>query len=500
MCIKNIIFIIASLFVQHIFAFDGELRVAVPNRITSTDPFMVKTAQDNFILPIIYESLFEKNLDGDLLPLLAKSFKGPVRGGNKLQIIINSGVQFSNGNELLVKDVIYSLQSYCLDERLHVRLSALKDCRPKSKLKIKAKDNNTIEIEIGTNYLYAIEQLSSGGIGIFKKVKKGKIGTGAFKVKSIDKGITNLERNSFSAFWRNKKKRFNKISFHFVSEKEVVSKINKQQFHMASMYLRPTIADFKNTNYSTIVHSENVISGVVLNGKIPGLSSILVRKSLQRSIFELDLTACKNGISKVLGMIPEGVGGYISDDNLYEEIRELKPVKSKKHFKLTFYRHLERSNNCEETKIIEVFKKHNLHLTIKHISNYKELFPLYLNPSTHGFIELFVYNSIDASSLLKRLMAGKKGNVFFYNSKKITSNLREAAIQPSLSKRFKFYRKINKEIFKQATFLSLYSISHTNIIHNCLRHKNTNSQFYNPNSFLYLLKLNFTNNCKLDLK
>ncbi len=502
MFIENIIkflIVFIVLGVNSSFASDDDLKVAVPNPITTTDPFFVKTAQDNFILPLVYESLFKRNLDGDLLPLLAKAFNN--FGSKKLKVVLNEDIMFSDGSFLKVEDVIESLKKYCKDNKSFIRLSSLKGCGPDSNLDVKKTADNTFELGVLENYLYAVEQLSYPGIGIFKVKNGEKIGSGAFKLESIESNCTKLGINHFHINWKHRKLKFKRINFQFVSEKNIVKALEKKMFHVASMYFENTISKLSENGYAKLVHSENVVSGIVLNKKVFALRELKVRRSLQKIVYEQDFSICNGQKYKNIGMIPEGIGGFVDDSLLKKELSFInfdKIIKVKSQIDVLFYRHIERKNECEENLIKDIFKKHNLNLNIVYIDNYKELFSKYLDHSTDGYIELFVYNSLDALSLLKRLLPKKSTNVFFYTSKNITDFLNNASREKILNQRFEYYRGINMEIAKEAIFLPLGSTSHTNVINKCLISKKTDSQFFNPNSFLYLLELDLSKDCQLE--
>ena len=91
-----------------------------------------------------------------------------------------------------------------------------------------------------------------------------------------------------------------------------------------------------------------------------------------------------------------------------------------------------------------------------------------------------------------------KKNFYKINSNEIKRILEQAWNAKDLRSRFSFYKQINKIIYQNSSLIDLYAIGHTNLIHKCLLKQEDNVSYYNPNSFLFLLKLDFNSKCQLE--
>ena len=52
--------------ISYSFLWAEDLKIAVPNKIKSLNPFKTTIIQEKFIQPLVFESIFFKDINGDL--------------------------------------------------------------------------------------------------------------------------------------------------------------------------------------------------------------------------------------------------------------------------------------------------------------------------------------------------------------------------------------------------------------------------------------------------
>lgn len=472
------------------------LKVAVPNPIDHTDPIKMRSAQETFVLPLIYEHLFLGNSDGNLSPELAESWTVDPKTA-RLLVRLKAGHFFSDGSEVRAADVVRSIARFCDPQyKTSGRLIGLKGCGPTSSgaLGVGAQDDRTVYFELSVHPSAFLYQLAFGAAVVMKEVEKDTwAGSGPYRIDKLKEGRLVLVKNAFCT--QSKNEGVDKIEFEFVPESELAGKLKTGEFDVASMYMYPSIVSMDLPAYRVYKHAAQVTQTLVLNPKVHPFTRIAVRKALAKGIEHSKIFECRPGQGRANGLIPKGLGGSLpagaeglkdSDDipeSFWASARLKSPVVAR------VYRSSERKNACEEDIIKAVFARLNITLEMIHLDSYKQLIPKYLDPSTNAYIEYFVFTSRDASSILGKLSPATKEPYFFYTAPKFEKQIAIALREGSIAKRFSIYRELSREIQDYAGVIPLYYVPHTNVVKKTLVGESSGNMIFNPNSFLFLLQM-----------
>lgn len=493
-----------SLFAMCTFANALEsLRVAIPNKIVTLDPIRVSLAQQAFTIPLIFESLVEATSEGEIKNTLISHWE--FRQEKKaFRITIAPGHYFSDGGEVKAEDVVKTFKRLCEpDMPSATQLTGIQGCGSgiPEKIAVKVVNAMTVDFFINvhpSNFLY---QLAFGRAAIFKEENGKFIGSGAYKVDAMNDEVVTLGRNPYSKH----SVPVDKLLFVYVSADHLKDELQKNEIDFASMYLRPTVEDFTNPNYTRIYYSPNVSQLLVINPKKYPFDHVEFRRAFINQLYaEGKFTSCGAGLVEAYGIIPWGVGGSMANEKpSYDglpspEVAVAKvPNLKNKTVSLTFLRHVDRKNDCEESQIINVGKKFHLDITFKHTSDYPALIKAYGSGKADGYIELVVFTSRDPSTVLRRFLPNSKEPFYYYTSKEVESSLKTAWVKSVLVERFKTYREISKRIVDYANIFPLYYVGHTTLVHRCLSSGvNTDGLNFNPNSFLYLTQVKPVPGCE----
>ncbi|HXH29793.1 MAG TPA: ABC transporter substrate-binding protein [Bacteriovoracaceae bacterium] len=480
------------------FALDTSLTVAIPNKISHLHPFESTTAQQTFILPLIYETLLVTEVNGDTQPNLITEWQIDEQK-KSVSFKIRTDVRFSDNSLLVPMDVVESLRLACQHPLKSNDLSIIKGCVPYSEKQFGVSlAGDSIKVSVTTHPSYLLSKLAGDNILILKKSGESFIGTGPFAFQQLGKDELVLMKNKLHRIWM-KDSWFNRVHFKFINDADVKLQVNANKVHVASMYLISTARTIHNKQYHTINHAPNVVQALALNRNVAPFNDSLLRKAIHRDIRSANLELCSSGSRKTYGFIPKGIGGSLDglDTTLPDILVE--KVRLKKKMAVKFPRHVGRRNPCEEEKLKEILARYNIIAEIVYYDDYESLDKAVLDPKVHGFLELYVFKTRDASSHLKKMVPENKQNFYLFHSSEIKSRLLKAWDAKDLRARFGSYKEINKIIFDSSSLIDLYAIGHANLIHKCMLKKTDDVAYYNPNSFLFLLKLDFSSTCNLGL-
>lgn len=475
---------------------DSTLVVGIPNAITHLHPFEVTTAQQSFILPLIYETLLVTEVNGDTQPNLIREWKINEKE-KSLNFRIREDVRFSDGSKLTASDVVESFRMACQHPLKAQELNIVQGCLPyKEKSFGVSIVGDLIKVTVDTHPSYLLTKLAGENIFILKKKGDAFIGTGPLRFKELTDKKLSLEKNRLHRFW-DKGSKFGLIEFLFTPESQISQEIKKGKVHVASMYLMSTAQGIHSKYYHIVGHAPNVVQALALNRNVTPFQDSELRKSLHQMLRESNFETCHSGARKTFGFIPKGIGGSLEPEETEIKTRPLTKLRLQKRTKVIFPRHEGRKNKCEEDRLREVFDRHNIDVEITYYKDYDALDKAVLDPRVQGFLELYVYKTRDASSHLKKMVPENKQNFYLFSSSQIKQLLRKAWEAKDLRARFSTYKEINRIIYNSSSLIDLYAIGHANLIHKCLLKVPDNVAYYNPNSFLFLLKLDFNSRCSL---
>jgi ABC-type oligopeptide transport system substrate-binding subunit len=475
------------------------LKVAIPNQIFNLDPIKAVVVQDRFILPLIYEFLVSADSTGEIKNVLVQNWQFDSKK-HLLTFKLAPGHRFSDGSEVTVKDVIDSFRRLCdTNNKASGDMFGLKGCGSSGteKLRVRYLDDKTVEIATSVDASTLLYQLAYGRGAVTKEDKRGKlIGSGPYMIESNTPTRLLLTKNPHYSSKKLPASVFQKIEFQFVPVQEVESRIGRGEFHLASMYLSSNVSERISEEYAVHRHAPFITQSLVLNPKGPFADRALRQAFFAEIYNEADFSKCFGGILKAYGLIPEGIGGSIANRAPEKIKNSAAPgAQSGKPVPIEFLRHSGRKNQCEEDLVVAAGRKFNLAISFRHMDSYETLFPKYSDPKTQGYVELMAFISRDPSLLLRRFLPGSREQIYFYTSPLYEKLLDEAWQKPSLSEKFEFFRKINGDILDRASVIPLYYVGHTRIMHKCLVASPSEAITYNPNSFLFLEQVQFTEQC-----
>ena len=183
----------------------GTIRVGITTFGASLEPYLLNEGGSLAFAGIPGEYLTYTNPLGQLVPVLATSWK-PNADATQWTFQIRRGVKFHNGQTLTAKDVVASMKQYVGNKASNAGLSPFFDAAG-----VSAKGNYTVVFKLKSSigvfpYLLsqttyqAIIQPASIAANPGNWVKSGMIGTGAFKLTNyVDKKSATLVRNP--AYW-----------------------------------------------------------------------------------------------------------------------------------------------------------------------------------------------------------------------------------------------------------------------------------------------------------
>ncbi len=496
---KNIFAITILTFCHVLLASDSTLIVGIPNKLANLHPFEATTAQQSFILPLLYESLLVTEINGDTRPNLIKEWHIDEKE-KSLTFKIRDGVLFSDNSLLKLQDVVESFRLICQHPIKSQELSIINGCSPYNGKRFGVVVvGDSVKISITRHPSFLLSKLAGENVLILKKKNDKFLGTGPLKIKELNDKELILDRNLLHNFWR-KGSKFSEVHFRFIDEHNVKDQIDNNRIHIASMYLTSTALSIHNQKYFTVNHAPNVVQALVLNTEVYPFNNFQLRKSIHSEITKTSFIECNPGSRKTNGFIPKGIGGSLDPNESNIEFVPFDKVKLKKLILIKLHRHIGRKNLCEERKLRDLFTKFNIDLEVIYHEDYDTLDKAVLDQKVAGFLELYVFKSRDASTHLKNMVPENKKNFYKISSSEIRRILEQAWNAKDLRSRFSFYKQINKIIYQNSSLIDLYAIGHTNLIHKCLLKQEDNVSYYNPNSFLFLLKLDFKSECQLEKK
>lgn len=201
----------------------------------SLDPHMHYNTQLNSMLRQVYDTLFERDTDGKLIPGLVESWKNIDE--TTWQFKLREGVRFHNGDELTTKDVKFSIERIMDPE---TKSPQIRDCRTVDRIEVI--DKYTVNIKTkGPDPILPARFAIVGNVlpeEIFKRMGPIEffahpIGAGPFKFVRWDKG-KEIVFEANESYYRGSPT-IKKVAFKFVSgEKERIEMILKEDAHIVT--------------------------------------------------------------------------------------------------------------------------------------------------------------------------------------------------------------------------------------------------------------------------
>ncbi|MGL4367248.1 MAG: ABC transporter substrate-binding protein [Brevinemataceae bacterium] len=193
----------------------NKLRVAVPAEPITLFPYHSNDNSTARVLVQIYDRLFDKNSEGDIIPSLARTWK--FISPTVLQIEIRTNVKFHNGAILTAQDVKYSLETMIKTPQVHHIASPIKN--------IEVIDDKTLNINLKASFAPILSHLAHPVSAIINQAHVEKIGnqkdqlpvgTGPFVLDQWNRG-QNVILKKFDEYWGNVAK-IDELEFKVVPE------------------------------------------------------------------------------------------------------------------------------------------------------------------------------------------------------------------------------------------------------------------------------------------
>lgn len=496
-------FVIAPVAVS---AQDSGLTIGVPNKIVVIDPARAVTAQERFLLPLLYDHLLTMDRDGNLAPALVDrwSFDASQR---VLKLHLRERRFFSDGSPLTPLDVIAALKRLCLPEHKGKdHLLGLVGCGIHGNdpaVSVSKADPSTIELRLEVHPSAFLYRLSDNPVVIAKtKLGEGLIGSGVYRVRRHEGGELDLEVNDWNPLAKVRPTLSRLLRFRYIKESEIADAMKLHLVDVASMYLTSTAELIEDKDYDEFMHAPYVSQTLVINPAAAPFDDPVMRRALQVELYnEGRIHECAPGSLRAFGFIPTGIGGSLANEakSLLDVPDAIAAAASMKRrgapWKVLIHRHKDRRNACEEERIIRAMAKLRIEATFQYAEDYKVLVPKYLSDSTQAYVELFVFSSRDASAVLRRFIPGIQERYFFYTKSSYEKQLVQAMNLPRLPERFDVYRQITRDVMNDASVMPLYYTGHANFVRKCLNRPDLDDVSYNPNSFLFILDLQRSESC-----
>lgn len=153
-------------------------------RVSTIDPAMIKDNYSKRTIPLMYDTLFTFNKNGDIKPCLVKNYKW--LNDRELSIELKTDIKFHDKSILTAKDVKDSLEYLKKNGTLKTFYSEITD--------IKVLNTKELIIKIAEKDSLFLTALTYEISSIAKRNEKGIIGTGPFSIKSFNGKTLKLER------------------------------------------------------------------------------------------------------------------------------------------------------------------------------------------------------------------------------------------------------------------------------------------------------------------
>jgi len=189
---------------------ETHLKIGLSENIKSLVPYKISNESEIFIATQLFEGLFQKNADGQIIPQLVKNYSlDTIKKTFHFNLYKNK--KFSDGSSLTTKDITNCLKTLMDDNNSSDFVKSLvrniygyNNYKNNSKSRplpegIEIIDDYTLSIKMLALEFNLIEALTNHQFWIYKNNSQNKlIGTGPFKVENTDSDISfNLNRNHY---------------------------------------------------------------------------------------------------------------------------------------------------------------------------------------------------------------------------------------------------------------------------------------------------------------
>lgn len=468
------------------------LKLALDTDPTTLDPALGVDVVSGRLDALIFNNLVKYNEQNKIVPDLTKSWE--IMDDNKTYLFwLKEGVKFSNGRELVAKDVAYSFKrvldpktasprTWILDHILgadkYTSLEAKSvpgiEVLSKYKLKITLKDVFAPFLSLLTMPQASIvpkEVVEKWG----KDFSEHVVGTGPFKLKEwIRDDHILLEANQD---YFNGPPKMKQIEYRIIREPLTIL----SEFEMGNMDIIEIPASEFSKYYKNPKYKPNIISKVGLNTYYIGFnckkkpfSDPKIRRALARAIDKKNIidTIRRNKAVLAKGPIPPGLIGY--DEKLGDTQYDfLKAKVELQKYKFPFEKEFSflQSKSKETLSVTEIFqeqfKKAGVNIKIKQ----QEWTSFKANIDNENFDMFYLSwwaDYPDGENFLSPLFHSKNfgggGNSTMFKDKEIDKLIDMAVREVELTKREELYKLIQRKVMEKQPLVCLWH-KVDNVIH-----------------------------------
>ena len=437
----------------------------VPNKTAPFDLLGSVPIQMRQSFALIFENLVRINSEQVLEPVLAASWE--VEPGGKAMVIqLQAGHFFSDGTPVDSIAVQRSFLKVCAQNGPAADdLSGLKNCRRRGHGSQKNSEVPAISVisplrvrfEITINPTLFLYQLTSSRVAVAHWLgtevgTEPPLGSGPYRLLEKENEYLVLERNPH--YHPEAKVRNKGLIIRYINEADIRNTLKSERVDGTILYRASSMPYQPPGGYRLMDDQSNITQMLVLNnGRFPFNQKIL-RQAIAAEVYNRhSISQCFPLSKPAYGIIPIGLGGSvghmapaqmrsISPQEVFRQVKRL----AHKSYKITIHRHLGRKNDCEARELEEVLRKYHLEATFKYHTDYKSLWPLYLNHDFDAYLELFVFSFREAYNILKKFDSTSSENVPNIADPKMDRLLGEVWEAPTASLRFQKYREANEYI------------------------------------------------------
>lgn len=195
------------------------LTIALPQDVVSTDMYAFNDHVSWMAVNNLYNGLFKRNADGDIMLDLAESFEKI--DDTTWEVTLKQGVKFHNGEEMTAEDVKFSLERAATEETLAERsaFSSIKEVKVIDPYKAHIITHEPNPLLTGvlartSAVIYPKAYIEEHGIEHFIE---NPVGTGPFKLKEWQRG-SHMTLEPFSDYFEGPVEDWEKVVFRILPE------------------------------------------------------------------------------------------------------------------------------------------------------------------------------------------------------------------------------------------------------------------------------------------
>lgn len=301
---------------------ENSVVVGISQELDSLDPHNAEYAGTREVLFNMYEGLVKATPDGDIEPAVASEYVVAEDGMN-ITFTLRDGIKFSDGSQVTVDDVKYSIERYAGIQGEESAFSDFKD--------IEVLEDGTFKINLekpNTEFIYeltcAILPAANDA-----NVNSNPIGTGPFKY-SVNVPGEKLEVVKNENYWKDGQPYLDKVTFKVITDTDMaVMQLNSGTLDIYQ-YLTADQAMTIGKNFNILEGNVNYVQGMFLNNAKAPFDNIKVRQAMYYAV-DRDLVndMIFGGKSHIIGtnMIP-GASKYYNADTEKTYTRDVEKAKA----------------------------------------------------------------------------------------------------------------------------------------------------------------------------